>query len=334
MTANSLRSFRLSELKTHPWQRNIPNIEGGDWTAFVADIRERGIKEPVRVSLRTGAPVIVDGHQRLRAAYEVGFQNIDALTEDFADEGEEITFLTGAARFRRHLTDKQRGEIARAYREFFRPQAEQNLKRGGRPKKGLQNFAKVSETKPVHVDQKAAELLGVSREQLRKIDAVEASNLEPVKEVWGSGQVSTHAAHVAVKAPDPIQDAIRNKVVTVDEGIAVAKDKTLSKDVAEGRKTVVEAASVASQMKAAQKAEKKVLDYDVTHKVLKVLEAVTDTELSEFHRAANSMENAKLDGDTVQIALEDALTHLQKAAEAIRIVEAPSDRKTVNATLN
>jgi len=104
--------------------------------------------------------------------------------------------------------------------------------------------------------------------------------------------------------------------------------------VAEGRKTVAEAASVASQMKAAQKAEKKVLDFDVTHKVLKALEAVSLIGLDEYHRAANSMENAKLDGDTVQIALEDAITHLQKAAEAVRIIEAPNDRNTITANLN
>ncbi len=139
---NQIRSFQTNELKTHPWQRNIPDIEGGDWTAFVTDVRNRGIREPIRVSLRTGEPVVVDGHQRVRAAQEIGYPTLEAIADNFAAEAEEITFLAGAARFRRHLTDRQRGEIARAYREFFKPQADENLKQGGRPKKGLQNFAK------------------------------------------------------------------------------------------------------------------------------------------------------------------------------------------------
>ena len=154
-----LASFGLGELKTHPWQRNVPNIEGGDWTAFVADIRERGIKEPIRVSLRTGAPVIVDGHQRLRAAYEVGFKSIDALTESFADEGEEITFLAGAARYRRHLTDPQRYAIAKAYREFFKPQAQEAKRDAGKEHgRGQKVTANLHKPKaPVNTAKRAAE---------------------------------------------------------------------------------------------------------------------------------------------------------------------------------
>lgn len=336
MNANSLSEYRTEELQSHPWQKNIPNIEGGDWTAFIADVRARGVKEPIRVSLRTGSPVIVDGHQRVRAAREVGYQTLEAITEQFADEGEEITFSAGAARFRRHLTDRQRGEIARAYREFFKSQADENLKQGGRPKKGLQNFAKVSTPKvePVNVAQKAAELVGTSREQLRKIDAIETSGLEPVKEAWGQEKISTHAAHKIIKAPDPVQEAISSYAVPVNDGLLVAKDKALSKDVAEGRKTVPEAVSVAKQMKEARQAEKKELDYDITHKVLDALEAVTLLEFSEYHRAAHSKATTRHNVNAVEIGIEEAITHLQKAAEAIRIVEMSGDNRTITANLN
>ncbi len=330
MNANSLSEYRTEELQSHPWQKNIPNIEGDDWTAFIADVQARGIKEPIRVSLRTGSPVIVDGHQRVRAAREVGYQTLEAITEQFADEGEEITFLAGAARFRRHLTDSQRIDIGEAYEIYFAPKAEERMKAGkADPTVNLPQGQRVPTTA-----KQTGQLLGMSESQYRRGKQVKAGAPEPVKEAWQKDEISTHAAHTVVRAPDPIQEAISTGAVSVNDGIAVAKDKALSKEVTEGKKTIHEAVSVAKQMKEARLAQKRELDYDITHKVLNALESITNLELSDYHRAAHSKETARYNVNAVEIGIEDAITHLQKAAEAIRIVEMPGDNRTITANLN
>ena len=98
------------------------------------------------------------------------------------------------------LTDAQRYAIATAYREFFRPQAEENLKHGGRPKKGTANLQQVFEPEeakrqsggdkrsekaketvtanlqepkaPVNTAKQAAEISGMSKAQFHKAPSI------------------------------------------------------------------------------------------------------------------------------------------------------------------
>ncbi len=332
---NSIKVFKLTELKQHPWQNNIPNIEGKDWAEFLADIKERGVQEPLRVSLRTGEPVIVDGHQRVRAAQEIGFESLEAITQDFADEGEEVTFLAGSARFRRRLTDHQRVVIAEAYEAFFRPQAEEVKREAGKEFHKGKSKVDSNLNQPLEVSNRAlksharaAEISGLSVGQYHKGKVIEHSNLEPVKEAWREEAISTHAAHMAVRAPDPIREAMSARKISVDDGIAIAKNKVLSRDVVEGRKTPGEAASVIQQMKQALKAQRDELDFDITSHVWAVLDKVVQTELSEYHRAVYSKQNARTGGE-IQIMLEDALNHLKAAWQAVHIVDSPESEKTI-----
>ena len=59
---------------------------------FLEDIRENGIQHPITVSTRTEKYVIVDGHQRVRAAQEVELRKIDAIVKPFQDAVSEIPF--------------------------------------------------------------------------------------------------------------------------------------------------------------------------------------------------------------------------------------------------
>jgi hypothetical protein len=264
------------------------------------------------------------------AAQVIGFDSLEAITQEFADEGEEVTFLAGSARFRRQLNDAQKQAIGKAYRDFFKVQAEENLKLGGRPKKGLVNLPNLSQDtiQSINTRDETAELLGMSSKQLHKADVIAESDLEPVKEAWREEAISTHAAHMAVRAPDPIREAMSARKISVDDGIAIAKNKVLSRDVVEGRKTPGEAASVIQQMKQALKAQRDELDFDITSHVWAVLDKVVQTELSEYHRAVYSKQNARTGGE-IQIMLEDALNHLKAAWQAVHIVDSPESEKTI-----
>ena len=109
----------ISELLSHPFQIHIPDMAGKEWTDFLADVLARGVQDPIRVSNRTGAWVVVDGHQRLRAARECGYTHLTALVQAFADEGEEVTYIAGCFNFHRNSTDAQKTRVAMAEEEYF-----------------------------------------------------------------------------------------------------------------------------------------------------------------------------------------------------------------------
>ena len=167
-----LRRFSLGDLESHPWQVNIPDMAGREWAEFFADVQARGVVEPIRVSLRTGRPVVVDGHQRTRAAQQFGLTSIQAIVQDFDSEAEEVTYLSGAARFRRNLTDAQRVTLARAREAYFKPLAAE--RKGGRPgaEKPPLNLGEVSEVQQNPHEREsgaqAAQAVGLKPEKYRQ----------------------------------------------------------------------------------------------------------------------------------------------------------------------
>lgn len=103
----------LTNLQPHPSQTLFHDLDGPEWEELVKDVRERGIQQPITVSKRTGTLVIVDGHQRVRAACEAGLTTIPAVQQKYEDEREETLALVMANIRRRHLTrEERRGVIA------------------------------------------------------------------------------------------------------------------------------------------------------------------------------------------------------------------------------
>ena len=111
----TVQRFDIEALKAHPWQVNIPDMKGCDWNEFIEDIEENGVQYPITVSTRTGEQVIVDGHQRVKAAKEVGLKQIDAITKPFQDELVEIMLMVSSNK-RRQLSDAEKSDLADAYR--------------------------------------------------------------------------------------------------------------------------------------------------------------------------------------------------------------------------
>ena len=130
------------------------------------------------------------------------------------------------------------------------------------------------------------------------------------------------------KAPDPIRKAISTREISVDDGLAVKRNKPLNAAVESGEKTVTEAVSLSKQMQEAHETQKRELDFEVTHKVLKALEKLVELEPDDYRRAYYSGENQRL-GDAVSPQIVDALAQLQAAQEAIRTIEAKHEPKTI-----
>jgi ParB-like chromosome segregation protein Spo0J len=91
----------------HPVSELFPLMEGPDFEALVADIREHGLQEPV---VRHPDGSILDGRNRFLACQRLG---LPCPQVDWTGEpGTEIQYVVSANMRRRHLTAGQRAMIA------------------------------------------------------------------------------------------------------------------------------------------------------------------------------------------------------------------------------
>ena len=100
----------------------------GEWAAFVADVKERGIIVPIKVALIKAKLTIVDGRHRCKAALEAGLKQvpIERVPEDQALALMESTMIG-----RQHLTKGQRAYAA----VVLHPEVAIEPSQGGRPTK-------------------------------------------------------------------------------------------------------------------------------------------------------------------------------------------------------
>lgn len=318
----TIRSYKLDELSNHPWQVNIPDITGKEWTEFLADIRERGVQDPITVSMRTGVPVIVDGHQRVRAARECGYELLEALEKPFADEGEEIERLFSSAVLRRHLTPHQMAVLGEAYEKVFAAEAEMRMKSGKampeipvlrgdanlfenvNPK---ENFPEGS-AQDRQTRKRVADKFGISDRQYDKIKTVHTKAPEPVKQAWRDEQVSTHAAYTLTKSPEPIQQALDSERINIPQAIALEKNKEVREQIEKGVMTIEDGISAVEVMKKEkervdreQKRPEVVKVDDIYHKIEMLgVDGFREAHESYFNK---HVLNDKL-ADGLQVALE------------------------------
>jgi|GEM_PF-6021360 len=298
----------LGELLSHPFQIHIPDMAGKEWTDFKADILTRGVQDPIRVSSRTGSWVVVDGHQRLRAARESGYTHLTALVQAFADEGEEVSYIAGCFNFHRNSTDAQKTRVAMAQEEYFAVAAKEAQRESGRYDRSggeqvCPNLGKPEKEAPKRTDADVAESVGLKRETYRKGKKVLKEGSEQVKADWEKGKVSTDAAYQITKAPKDIQDIMHADGLTSPEMALILKNPEV--------RARVEAGEVRARVAADRlKAHKKAIDDQLRSSGKKALFALTGV-LDKFLAFSEADLSDAAFGDRETVNLPD---YLDKAA--------------------
>jgi ParB family chromosome partitioning protein len=102
---NTPARWKISKLKEHPRQREMfGDVSDAELNALAEDLRQNGLRQPIEI---LPDATILAGHQRVRAAKQLGWTEIDVLIRyDLAEAGEaaqEEFFVTDNLN-RRQLT--------------------------------------------------------------------------------------------------------------------------------------------------------------------------------------------------------------------------------------
>jgi protein gp37 len=181
----------------HPAADLFPMVEGEELRELCADIKERGLQQPIIV-WRDGT--LLDGRNRLVACYRT---NQEVVLERY-DGDDPVQFSLSANLHRRHLNAGQRAVVALKVRELLQPAAKERLAEAGRSsapgrpsEKPPADLREVS--RPV-MDNSALWQADQQRQEYRRKERETAA--QAAKAVGASPRAVEQAARVAKVAPD------------------------------------------------------------------------------------------------------------------------------------
>lgn len=119
---DKLLEVSLELLDNYPDNKFRP-IQGEVWEEFVESVRKNGILTPITVRLKEfGRYEILSGHNRKRAAEEVGIKTIQAIVKDVDDV--EASAIVGVSNNQRpDITDIEWGQMYRVTYELLKKQS-------------------------------------------------------------------------------------------------------------------------------------------------------------------------------------------------------------------
>ena len=118
-------------LRPHPQAGEIPKPSEEEYRALRADVGERSLQTPLEVTLDG---LVLDGHQRLKAAHELGLEQLPVRVVAPPDQ---LEYMLRQALLRRQLTASQRAAVAARLVEVSdlraagKERSLANLRRGG-----------------------------------------------------------------------------------------------------------------------------------------------------------------------------------------------------------
>jgi transcriptional regulator with XRE-family HTH domain len=186
----------------------VPPLSAEEYESLKQSIKQNGLWIPIVVNKQG---FILDGHHRFKACQELGFEP-KTETKDFPDKFHEQMFVIDSNLRRRHLNNFQRIELALKSKSILQEIAKQNQKAGVKidAATSVRNLTQVGSTCSSdesasatgiggRVDEQIAKRAGVSRDTVRKIEAIQEAvkqkpHLQHIIKKLDTGEISVNKA--------------------------------------------------------------------------------------------------------------------------------------------
>jgi ParB-like chromosome segregation protein Spo0J len=172
-------TLKISDIKTEPPFSTLFSIGDNTLADIVKSMQVNGYDDAQPVVI--WGDVLIDGHTRLKAAAQIGLEEIPVSAKFFATEDEALDYAIGRQRERRHLTD---AELARCLAELDRRRT------AGRPEKLAQHCANYGKSSA-----ETAALLGISPRKVEQIRTINDHAPEEIKKALDSGEKTVNKAY-------------------------------------------------------------------------------------------------------------------------------------------
>jgi ParB-like chromosome segregation protein Spo0J len=229
--------MRIGDYETHPAADVFPMMEGDEFKKFVEDIREHGLHHPiVRIWVDDPMyhgqrkPLILDGRNRLRAAYEAC---IPLRFEDY--EGDDPVVFVASMNINRRQLDKSQVALA--------------LAKLANIAHGSNQHRRASEEGPIGPSsltlKEAADKAEVSPRQIKRAKAVLKRGAPELVEAVERGDVSISAAAEVARLDVDEQRTVTSKgadAVTA-KAAEIREERKAKAEVPESRVSVAETKS-------------------------------------------------------------------------------------------
>src|SRR5277367_2627433 len=187
----------MSELSYHPLAQIFPLIEGPEFEAFVDDVREHGLREPIV----TFDAKILDGPNRFRACQQASVEPVFVKYEG----DNPLAFVISLNLKRRHLNESQRAMVAARMADM--PQ-------------GARTDLKPSANLPRVAQADAAKLLNVSTRSVTSAAAVRDHGEPELRHAVEQGKLAVSEAASASKLRPDQQRDVAEKAFAGDANAA------------------------------------------------------------------------------------------------------------------
>ena len=185
-----MQQINIDELKPHPRNSEFfDDMEGEKWQEFVESIKSRGIIEPIVI---THDKMIVSGHQRVRAAKELGIKTVTCDVHAYNSDDEILQDLI-------ETNIRQRGDIGGSAQKVGKRIKE--LERIYGVEKGNNQYSSLPNNS-VSSQSDIAALLGISVDTLQNYKMM-AEMIPELEELIDTGVVTKTTALAIMKNLSP-----------------------------------------------------------------------------------------------------------------------------------
>lgn len=188
-------------------EKLLPKLEEEKYKLLEEDIKKNGCINPIIV----WRGYIVDGHHRYKICKE---NNIDFKIREmqFENKQEAMIWAWTTQKARRNIDDGTLFKIAKVFKPYYEKKAKENqIKAGESFGKGFQKSEKAIEQKKYFHESKKDNIIPINTtKQLAKTAGVSTDTMNKVI------QVQKHA-------PDPIQKAVENNVISINKGYEITR---------------------------------------------------------------------------------------------------------------